>query len=85
MSCNRPTCQSDLGKLAEEAERLQTLVNEFIGRATMADVELPRPLYDTNAALLLVPGQLREMARQSAEHEMPQVGASRSAASGRRW
>jgi hypothetical protein len=41
MSCNRPTCQSDLGKLAEEAERLQTLVNEFIGRATMADVELP--------------------------------------------
>jgi len=48
------------GKLAEEAERLQTQLNEFIGRCTMADVRLPGAVYDANAELLRLPGVLRQ-------------------------
>jgi len=57
----------DPGKLAEEAEQLQTRMNEFIGRCTMADVRLPDALYAANAELLRVPGQLRAIARHAAE------------------
>jgi hypothetical protein len=46
--------------LADEAERLQTQVNEFIGRATMARVDLPAARYDANAERLLVPARLRD-------------------------
>ncbi len=46
--------------LADEAERLQTQLNEFIGRATMARVDLPAALYDADAELLLLPARLRE-------------------------
>jgi hypothetical protein len=52
--------QCSLGKLANEAERLQTQLNEFIGRATMADLRLPDALYDANAKLLELPGMLRQ-------------------------
>ena len=52
--------------LADEAEQLQTSVNEFIGRATMARVELPAALYDTNAELLLLPARLRQTAARRA-------------------
>ena len=48
--------------LAHEAEKLQTKVNEFIGRATMARVDLPAALYDANAELLLLPARLLEAA-----------------------
>jgi hypothetical protein len=58
--------QRDLDKLACEAERLQTQVNEFIGRATMARLELPAALYEANAELLLVPGQLRGLVERRA-------------------
>ncbi|HZD01929.1 MAG TPA: hypothetical protein VFA46_17565 [Actinomycetes bacterium] len=58
-----------LAELADEAERLQTQVNEFIGRATVARLDLPAALYDANAQLLLVPTQLRELAARSfADH-----------------
>jgi hypothetical protein len=57
----------DLGKLADEAERLQTQVNEFIGRATMARLDLPAALYEANAELLLMPGKLRELAQHRVE------------------
>jgi hypothetical protein len=57
----------NLGRLADEAERLQIQVNEFIGRATMARLDLPAALYDANAELLLVPGKLRELAERAAE------------------
>jgi len=59
--------QCDPGRLAEEAEQLQTRMNEFIGRCTMADVRLPNALYEANAELLRVPGQLRAIARRPAE------------------
>jgi hypothetical protein len=52
--------QCGLGTLADEAERLQTQLNEFIGRATMADLRLPDALYDANAKLLELPGMLRQ-------------------------
>ena len=65
--------------LADEAERLQTQINEFIGRATMARVELPGPLYDANAELLL-PARLREAAMHRAQF----AEARRNAATGRR-
>jgi len=73
--------QCDPGKLAEEAEQLQTRMNEFIGRCTMADVRLPGALYDANAELLCVPGQLRDIARRTAEASRR---ASRAPAFGRR-
>jgi class 3 adenylate cyclase len=69
MSCHPDAHQHDLRALAAEAERLQTQVNEFIGRATMVRVDLPAALYDANAQLLLVPGMLRELAeRRQAIH-----------------
>jgi hypothetical protein len=49
--------------LADEAERLQTRINEFIGRATMARVDLPAAVDDANAELLLLPARLRETPR----------------------
>jgi hypothetical protein len=52
--------QCGLGKLAEEAEQLQTRMNEFIGRCEIADVRLPGALYDANAALLGLPRTLRQ-------------------------
>ena len=67
MSCDPDAHQHDLSTLAAEAERLQTQVNEFIGRATIARVDLPAALYDANAQLLLVPGMLRELAERRAE------------------
>jgi hypothetical protein len=75
----------DLGKLADEAERLQTQVNEFIGRATMARLDLPAALYEANAELLLVPGKLRELAEHgSAVHAVPAVGEDRRSYHGSR-
>lgn len=56
-----------LSTLAAEAERLQTQVNEFIGRATMIRIDLPAALYEANAQLLLVPGMLRDLAERRAE------------------
>jgi hypothetical protein len=67
MSCERDPHQHDLTALAAEAERLQTQVNEFIGRATIARVDLPAALYDADAQLLLVPGTVRELAERRAE------------------
>jgi hypothetical protein len=61
------TQQRALDKLANEAERLQTQVNEFIGRATMARLDLPAALYEANAELLLVPGRLRALAERPTE------------------
>jgi hypothetical protein len=61
--------QRDLDKLAEEAERLQTAVNEFIGRATIANIAIPGVLYDANATLIELPGQLRQIARRSADYQ----------------
>jgi len=55
-----------LDELVREAEWLQTRTNEFIGRATMADVELPGAVYETNAELLRLPDRLRELARRAA-------------------
>jgi len=59
--------QCDPGRLAEEAEQLQTRMNEFIGRCTIADVRLPDALYAANAELLRVPGQLRAITRRAAD------------------
>jgi hypothetical protein len=42
-------------------------VNEFIGRATMARLDLPAALYEANAELLLVPGRLRALAERPTE------------------
>jgi hypothetical protein len=71
--------------LADEAERLQTQVNEFIGRATMARVDLPAALYDANAELLLLPARLREPAGHRADPQALRQD-TRSGGSGRtRW
>ncbi len=82
--------QRDLGKLAEEAERLQTAVNEFIGRATIANIAIPGGLYDANATLIELPGQLRQLARRSADshafhhgvHQAQREAAHQAAAHG---
>ena len=65
--------------LADEAERLQTRINEFIGRATMAQVDLPTAVYDANAQLLLLPARLREVDACGSER-----AASRKHAHGRK-
>jgi hypothetical protein len=75
--------QRGLRELAEEAERLQTAVTEFIGRATMASVAIPGVLYDANARLVELPGQLRQIARRSADAQafrQAEQGADREAA-----
>lgn len=64
-----------LDKLVREAERLQTRTNEFIGHATMADVELPGAVYETNAELLRLPDRLRELARRAARQPLADVTA----------
>jgi len=71
MSCSPTACLD----LAKEAERLQTMLNEFIGHATMAEAEreLPGALYEANAELLLVPDRLRELARHAAQSEASPV------------
>jgi hypothetical protein len=56
--------QRAISQLVQEAEALQTRTNEFIGRATMARVELPGVVYETNAELLRLPDVLRDMARR---------------------
>lgn len=63
--------------LADEAEQLQTQINEFIGHATMARVDLPAALYDANAELLLLPARLREQVRAAAGRLEVTVGAAR--------
>jgi hypothetical protein len=65
--------QLALDELVREAERLQTRTNEFIGRATMADVELPDVVYETNAELLRLPDRLREIARRAAGQPLENV------------
>ena len=57
--------QLALDELVREAEKLQTRTNEFIGRATMVDVELPGAVYETNAELLRLPDRLRELATRA--------------------
>jgi hypothetical protein len=61
--------QRGLCQLAEEAERLQTALTEFIGHATMASIAIPGVLYDANARLVELPGQLRQSARRSADSQ----------------
>jgi hypothetical protein len=79
MSCDPDTRMHFLNALAAEAERLQTQVNEFIGRATMVRIDLPAALYDANAQLLLVPGMLRELAVRRAEtHRVIQAPQART-------
>jgi hypothetical protein len=41
-----------LGQLCRAADELQGQVNQFIGLAIMADVEVPDVLYETNAELV---------------------------------
>ncbi len=41
-----------LGHLFRAADELQSQVNQFIGLAIMADVEVPDVLYETNAELV---------------------------------
>jgi hypothetical protein len=67
--------QLALDELVREAERLQTRTNEFIGRATMVDVELPGAVYETNAELLRLPDRLRELARRAAGQPLEDVVA----------
>jgi hypothetical protein len=55
--------QRALDELGREAERLQVTTNEFIGLATMAEVELPDAVYETNVELLRLPKKLCELAR----------------------
>jgi hypothetical protein len=64
-----------LNALVREAERLQVTTNEFIGRATMAEVELPDAVYETNAELLRLPDRLRELAKRSAGQPLEGVTA----------
>ncbi len=67
--------QLALDELVREAEKLQTRTNEFIGRATMVDVELPGAVYETNAELLRLPDRLRELARRAAGQPLEDVVA----------
>ena len=67
--------QRALDELVREAERLQVTTNEFIGRATMAEVELPDAVYETNAELLRLPDRLRELARSAAARPLEGVTA----------
>ena len=62
MHHNPDAYRQALANLADDAETLQTMLNEFIGRSTMARLELPASLYDANAELLLVPARLRDAA-----------------------
>ncbi len=68
--------QLALDELVREAERLQTRTNEFIGRATMAEVELPDAVYETNAELLRLPDRRRELARRAAGQPLEDVTAN---------
>jgi hypothetical protein len=68
--------QLALDELVREAERLQTRTNEFIGRATMAEVELPDAVYETNAELLRLPDRLRELARKTVGQPLEDVTAN---------
>jgi ABC-type phosphate transport system permease subunit len=54
---------------------LQTRTNEFIGHATLARVELPGTVYETNAELLRLPDRLRELARRAAGKPLEDVTA----------
>jgi hypothetical protein len=67
--------QRALDELVREAERLQVTTNEFIGRATMAEVDLPDAVYETNAELLRLPDRLRELARSAAGQPLEGVTA----------
>jgi len=51
-------------QLARAAEALQTKVNQFIGLAAMAEVEVPDSLYETSAELL----DLRDKVRAATGH-----------------
>ncbi len=67
--------QRALDELVREAERLQVTTNEFIGRATMAEVDLPDAMYETNAELLRLPDRLHELARSAAGQPLESVTA----------
>ncbi len=67
--------QCALDELVREAERLQVTTNEFIGLATMAEVELPDAVYETNVTLLRLPDRLRELARGAAGQPLEGVSA----------
>ncbi len=70
--------------LADEAKRLQTQINEFIGRATVAHVDLPAAIYKANAELLLLPARLHQAVTHRSEHAAARRdGASRQG--GERW
>jgi hypothetical protein len=76
---SQPACHD----LAHEAKQLQTQVNDFIGRATMARVDLPAALYDANAELLLLPARLREVATFRAQP--PETPRDANGEGRRRW
>ena len=63
--------------LADDAEQLQSQINEFIGNAIVTGVDLPGALYDANAELLLLPERLRQPAA-SAPLDAPNRGSGRT-------
>lgn len=70
---------TDLRTLVDQAEQLQMGMNLFCSRATAARVTLPQSLHDAAAALLLLPGELRDAAKRSEGHAAFRAGVRRAA------
>jgi hypothetical protein len=54
-----------VSQLMRAADELQGQVNQLIGLAVMADIEVPDVLYETNAELVRLTAKAREAARSA--------------------